>query len=107
MKTKLVALVLIATQWQVIASSGPEDFTAHEWGTFTSVQGADGIQLEWNPLVTAELPGFVYDRNKPSAALRGRLGPVYGGKDRMLTRQRMETPVIYFYSDRERTVDVN
>jgi hypothetical protein len=107
MKTKLFSLVLIVTQWQVIAGSGSEDFTAHEWGTFTSVQGADGIQLEWNPLVTAELPGFVYDRNKPSAALRGRLGPVYAGKDRMLTRQRMETPVIYFYSDRERTVDVN
>ena len=80
-------------------------FIAHKWGTFTSVQGADGVQLEWNPLVTSELPKFVYDRNRPagSAALPP---PVFVGKGAMVTLQRMETPVIYFYSGRERTVDV-
>jgi hypothetical protein len=37
-----------------------EAYIAHEWGTFTSVQGADGVQLEWHPLTTTDLPGFVY-----------------------------------------------
>ena len=36
------------------------DFVAHEWGTFTSVQGADGVQFDWNPFVAPELPKFVY-----------------------------------------------
>src|ERR1051326_7500271 len=34
---------------------------AHEWGTFTSVQGGDGVLLDWRPLETSRLPGFVYD----------------------------------------------
>jgi len=72
MKTKLfpVVLVTVALQLHALGGEPRENYVAHEWGTFTSVQGADGIQLEWNPLVTSELPGFVYDRNK-SAALRG------------------------------------
>src|SRR5689334_4732233 len=36
-------------------------FVAHEWGTFTSVQGSDGRLLDWRPLQTSQLPHFVYD----------------------------------------------
>src|SRR6266481_6796390 len=42
-----------------------ERFTAHEWGTFTSVQGGDGALLDWRPLETSRLPKFVYDWKKP------------------------------------------
>src|SRR5438093_3028285 len=96
MKTKLLSLVMVM-QLQVFAGSAAEDFVAHEWGTFTSVQGADGIQLEWNPLITSELPGFVYDANKPSGDPRRRIS-LSGSKSAFRTLQRMETPVIYFYS---------
>ena len=107
MKTKLFFTVLTAVQLHFAAASpGGGDYVAHEWGTFTSVQGADGIQLEWNPFVVSDLPKFVYDRNRPHASAKvGNLAlpPVKLG---FTTLQRMETPVIYFYSDQEQTVDV-
>jgi hypothetical protein len=31
----------------------------HEWGTFTNFAGADGVQLDFRPLVDNELPPFV------------------------------------------------
>jgi len=107
MKTKLFVTVLTAVQLHFAAASPADgDYVAHEWGTFTSVQGADGIQLEWNPLIVSDLPKFVYDRNHPHANARpGQLAlpPVKLG---FTTLQRMETPVLYFYSDQEQTVDV-
>src|SRR5215204_6488084 len=103
MKTNLVLVALLAGNLSVRAA----DFIAHEWGTFTSVQGADGIQLEWNPRVTTDLPKFVYDRNRPNTnAPRQPLREAFA-KSAFATLQRMETPVIYFYADEELTVDVN
>src|SRR5690242_7357014 len=40
-------------------------FVAHEWGTFTSVQGGDGVLLDWRPLQSSQLPKFVYDWRRP------------------------------------------
>jgi hypothetical protein len=77
------------------AWAGP-GYVAHEWGTFTDVQGADGVQMVWNPQVAPDLPGFVY-RNVALAL----------SKASMPTIQRMETPVLYFYSEREQTLDVS
>jgi len=79
---------------------------AHEWGTFTSVQGADGALLDWKPLETSKLPKFVYDWTHPG--LNRVFTGGYGGfvKSAIVAHQRMETPVIYFYSDKELTVDV-
>ncbi|MGH9934637.1 MAG: hypothetical protein ACREAM_00225, partial [Blastocatellia bacterium] len=67
-------------------------FAVHEWGTFTSVSTADGGAQLWNPLSgPSELPSFVYGSSgRCSKAFRDTLALV-----------RMETPVIYFYSDRE------
>jgi hypothetical protein len=77
-------------------NEGPR-YTAHEWGTFTTVSGADGAALDWRPLAgPSDLPGFVYKEN----GVRGRLG---GGKG-VVARVRMETPVIYFYADQEQVV---
>src|SRR2546423_9665340 len=106
MKIKLCTLVLFALQIHFSGrASSAEDFVAHEWGTFTSVQGADGIQMEWNPLITSELPNFVYDAQKPPGSPARHLS-LSGTKSAFRTLQRMETPVIYFYSDTERAVDV-
>jgi hypothetical protein len=81
-------------------------YAAHEWGTFTSVQGEDGVQLEWNPYVVAELPGFVYDRNRPNHELNRGNFAIFAAKTGFMAKQRMETPVIYFYSPEKKTVDV-
>jgi hypothetical protein len=74
----------------------------HEWGTFTNFSGSDGIQLEFRPLVDAELPAFVYNRSQ--LLFHPLFNPFI--KRELVARQRMETPVTYFYSDRPRTLDV-
>lgn len=113
MKTSLLPVTLLALPLSLLPSRAPAcggygtpTFTVHEWGTLTSVQGADGIQLEWNPLVASDLPLFVYNVNKGALDPRARSQPFYLVKTAVRSLQRMETPVIYFYSDRERTVDV-
>ncbi|HWY07820.1 MAG TPA: hypothetical protein VNY24_13245 [Candidatus Acidoferrales bacterium] len=72
------------------------DLTVHEWGTFTSIAGPDGLSVDWLPLTgSTDLPSFV--EHFRSVAFKGGLrGTV-----------RMETPVLYFYSPGETTVSVN
>jgi hypothetical protein len=80
----------------------PKDrLVAHEWGTFTSIAGKDGVALEWRPLNGAtDLPKFVHSTQ--GGADRGlRHG---SGKDVNAATIRMETPVIYFYANREMDV---
>ena len=64
--------------------------TAHEWGTFTSVQGSDAVVLDGLTHEARDLPSFVYD-------LRDRAN-VTG------VSPKMETPVVYFYAPSERRV---
>jgi hypothetical protein len=107
MKTQLL---LLSLAWIAAAraAESDQDFIAHEWGTFTSVQASDGNQLDWNPLIAPELPKFVYSggqflpENSSFAALSN------GYKGQFVCRERMETPVIYFYNRRvlPQTVDV-
>jgi hypothetical protein len=85
------------------ATRHQEGYAAHEWGTFTSVQGADGALMDWRPLKTADLPRFVYDWSRPGLNRKANRGFDKGG---LVTRQRMETPVIYFYADEEQSVEV-
>jgi hypothetical protein len=67
--------------------------TVHEWGTFTSVAGADGTPTQWNTLgCGSDLPHFVRAIVFKSALF----GTV-----------RMETPVLYFYSQHELEASVN
>ncbi len=79
---------------------------AHEWGTFTSVQGGDGALLNWRPLESSRLPGFVYNWNQNGLG-RIPLSALTFSKGAMLTLQRMETPVIYFYPEKEQVVNVS
>ena len=74
------------------------DLVAHEWGTFTSVQGSDGDLLQWNPLNSSELPTFVYNRSRPLGGPKAALASIDDVKSVFLWTQRLETPVVYFYS---------
>ena len=74
---------------------GNSSLTAHEWGTFTSVAGANGGAVRWLAFTgTSDLPGFVEHLNGPHLKL-GLSGTL-----------RMETPVLYFYTTRETEVCV-
>src|ERR1051325_3514868 len=107
MKTTILSLILAVAPGSAFAgNNGVENYVAHEWGTFTSVQGAEGVLLPWNPLQTTQLPKFVYDWNRPGLNRRPAGALNHDTKSLFVTLQRMETPVIYFYSDHERLVDV-
>ena len=69
---------------------------AHEWGTFTSFSGADGVPVGFEPNNT-DLPYFVYYA-RDTEGKGGRLAR--GGL------VSMETPVVYFYADKETKVSV-
>src|SRR5258708_28718146 len=99
--------IAVTSMSGVLGQTQNHGLVAHEWGTFTSVQGADGVLLDWKPLETSKLPRFVYDWTHPGLN-RVLTGNGYGGfgKGSIIARQRMETPVVYFYSDKEETVDV-
>ncbi|MDR3456332.1 MAG: hypothetical protein P4N60_02710 [Verrucomicrobiae bacterium] len=108
MKTLISAtgLAIVASAWLSPLARAQSDYIVHEWGTFTSVQGGDGELLPWRPLQTSELPGFVYNWNRPGLN-RMHAGSVPGFKNALVTLQRMETPVIYFYSSRDMNADVS
>ncbi|HWX21666.1 MAG TPA: hypothetical protein VN578_17315 [Candidatus Binatia bacterium] len=99
------AAVLVLSGFLAERPPGP-GYIAHEWGTFTSVQGGDGVLLDWRPLQTSRLPNFVYNWQNPGL---GRLAaaPLLFGKGGVVSLQRMETPVIYFYAKQEQAVDVS
>jgi hypothetical protein len=71
----------------------PGGLTVHEWGTFTSVAGAGGRAAKWVPRDTPQdLPCFVERYDWCVKCLPATV--------------RMETPVLYFYSERPARVDV-
>ncbi|MEW6304309.1 MAG: hypothetical protein AB1705_12600 [Verrucomicrobiota bacterium] len=104
MKAIILSTLLIALPCASRAAQ-TEDYIAHEWGTFTSVQSADGTLIPWNPGIATDLPTFVYNRSRPGDGLKA-TAYGFGSKLGVFALHRMETPVIYFYSDRERTVNV-
>jgi hypothetical protein len=84
----------------------PAKLIVHEWGTFTTIAGEDGFALEWLPLEEQkdDLPSFVYRIQEIERRMRD--APPSRGKGSISGTVRMETPVLYFYADREMEVDV-
>jgi hypothetical protein len=79
------------------SSAQQNDLIVHEWGTFTSIAGKDGVALEWRPLNgSVDLPKFVHTMQKEGLGLRHAQS-----KAELSAQVRMETPVLYFYSQRE------
>ncbi len=86
----LMRIVPLLVLTLVLAAPSPQDLTVHEWGTFTSIAGEDGLSVDWDTLgCRNDLPAFVNDYG------------YRGFKFRLMGTVRMETPVIYFYSPRE------
>src|SRR5438132_1362205 len=78
-----------------------DSLIVHEWGTFTSIAGKDGVALEWRPLNgPVDLPKFVHTIQEGDAGLRN------APKADLRATERMETPVIYFYSNNDIDVSV-
>jgi hypothetical protein len=91
----LAALVLNCAELKN-PGQGDSPLIAHEWGTFTSVAGEDGNPVTWAPLFGApDLPCFV-SRFAPGALTKWQISGLI----------RMETPVLYFYSQRPTTLSV-
>lgn len=75
------------------ADAADPGYVLHEWGTFTTLAGSDGVLLDGIHADDHALPDFVHSRE-------GERDGFFG------TSVKMETPVIYLYSDREREVRV-
>jgi hypothetical protein len=98
------------------------ELAVHEWGTFTTVAGPNGRAIDWLPLGgPSDLPCFVqHFDNDPyvktlavrpagtsaTAAVRVGTTTYDAARQQMAARVRMETPVLYFYSDRDTTLRV-
>jgi hypothetical protein len=108
----LVTVVTLATTVGLTRSDRSPGVTVHEWGTFTSVAGADGRAIDWFPLSgPSDLPCFVKHVNAnvmakllPNSVIGAQI-PFEAASSRLLGKVRMETPVIYFYSPTD--VDAN
>jgi hypothetical protein len=103
MRKVFAALLLLAAGSLALAKEPPR-LVVHEWGTFTSISAEDGGALDYRPLTgVSDLPSFVYTSADPAQlGIRGAIRT----KGDMDARVRMETPVIYFYSDVEQRVSV-
>jgi hypothetical protein len=99
-----VTLLLTSSVLQAAAPAPAAPLVVHEWGTFTSVQGQNGKQIVWLPNLNTDLPQFVYNRAVRDGGFKGM--KLVGSKGTETAIVRMETPVVYFYSDVERVVDV-
>lgn len=105
MKTFSLFTALWLAVLSASAADTKSDLVVHEWGTFTSVQGGDGELLYWQPFFTPDLPKFVYNWQRPGLGRQMPMAMAFN-KGSIRSLQRMETPVIYFYSDRELAADV-
>lgn len=70
-----------------------EQFVVHEWGTFSTFSGSNGKHLKFYP-DDRDLPQFVHSRHRN---IKGGLPDVFVS---------LETPVLYFYTDRALTASV-
>src|SRR5579884_1321387 len=88
-------ILLMNSSWAGSPDQPPPagHLTVHEWGTFLSMQGSNGVTLGGMVDSDEVLPPFVRER-------------VLRGLSRAKMFQKMETPVTYFYPDRPMTVDV-
>jgi hypothetical protein len=108
-----------------------DPFIVHEWGTFTTLHGSDGKRIGGLQIEEEVLPSFVHQHGKIATnelpVKAGKL-PVYGSKIGYLkstaipgvddyqvlgngigvknVNVKMETPVLYFYSEKKMNVEV-
>jgi hypothetical protein len=119
----------------LIAQSSMANYEAHEWGTFTSLVGSNGVTQHGMYHEDEKLPSFVHGfgeiqppairppepgagpvpdpapapvpEPRPRPPCRGKMCMDQDFYNSNLITQKMETPVIYFYSDTAQRVSVN
>ncbi|MCA9508212.1 MAG: hypothetical protein KC505_07330 [Myxococcales bacterium] len=125
MKEILLSIIIFAS-----FARNAESLIVHEWGTFTSFMGSDGVRLSGMHHEEEKLPTFVYGFHNPQAGPLLQTSLRYCGKvpceflesishslsasDVMPKNpigvgvtQKMETPVIYFYGKEGQHVKVD
>jgi len=105
-------LLFVGLGMSVVSGYQQTKVTVHEWGTFTTVAGADGLAMQWTPLGgPTDLPCFVHHyKNGDYKVLLDNNNPLYDyqqARGNLQGKVRMETPVLYFYADRATRLDVN
>src|SRR5215813_1038009 len=96
----LLVLLTAAAFTALPKSLDPVNVRVHEWGTFTSIAGEDGAPISWQPFGgPTDLPCFVNRFGVSKEALSAT-------KEALSATVRMETPVLYFYSERETPANV-
>lgn len=83
----------------------------HEWGTFTALQGSNGVPVNGMQHEEEHLPSFVHSRDLMQEPDKTNATPCPGfckgfepgtiyhyGVNHLPVTQKMETPVLYFYS---------
>lgn len=105
----------------LLGAASASAYTLHEWGTFTTVAGSDGVLLEGLEREEAPLPHFTHshfglengNRSRGMDEVIRRHGALpYFALSKGIVRPvagvtvKMETPVIYFHSDRAFDVSV-
>src|SRR5262245_45151402 len=101
------ALVLGAHARAEEPAAVPADpLVVHEWGTFTSMTGADGVGLDGLQHEEEGLPFFVYSRSKVRACPLRSHG--YKGLEVPVgnVTHKMETPVLYVHTKKARALRV-
>jgi hypothetical protein len=110
MKHSFLSRTLVASLFGcgvIYAAEPAPDLVVHEWGTFTSMQGSNGIALEGLQHEEEGLPPFVYSIGKMHGIRMTEEVDKKGLQFKVTqVTEKMETPVLYFYSDRAQVVDV-
>ena len=91
-----VSLAMTGAAWAAPPEkhSPPADpLIVHEWGTFLTMSGSDGVVLDSMYHEEHALPDFVHAVSQDELHMPG-------------SQMKFETPVIYFYTKQPRTVDV-
>src|SRR6476660_9066917 len=94
--------LLVASADRSVRLPDPGDLTVHEWGTFTTVAGQDGLAIDWLPLGgPTDLPCFIehFQNRRDVKIAPNQPTPVdYAtARSNLWGKVRMETPALYFY----------
>jgi hypothetical protein len=100
-----ICLTVLTSRAAAQAPAPRSPLIVHEWGTFTSVQGSDGVVLEGVHREEELVPKFVHSLSEGQEA-RVALGPKGLPMPPRHVTQKMETPILYFHSDVPRRVKV-
>ncbi len=106
---RFYSIILLAFISSLTLAQDGQTYIAHEWGTFTTLQRSNGERLSGLFVDEEKLPTFVKDISfsyyEVYETTKGYSWHYFNTQLKNIS-VKMETPVIYFYSDRLRNVSV-